>query len=161
MKVVCFNAENPENPDKDENNILDAAVSFDGTWAKRGFTSLTGVVCAISVDTGEVLDFYVLSKSCLKCTLKRGKCSDEEFDEWLLQHECDINFAGSSPTMESEGAIILWGRLIERHNLSYKWMVSNADGKTFNSIDNIYGEIKVENLDCEGHVKKKNGKTLA
>ena len=24
---------------------LDAAVRFDGTWAKRGFTSLTGVFC--------------------------------------------------------------------------------------------------------------------
>ena len=29
-----------ENPDKDENDILDAAVRFDGTWAKKGFTSL-------------------------------------------------------------------------------------------------------------------------
>ena len=42
------------NLDKDENDILDAAVSSDGTWAKRGFTSLTGVVFAISVDTGKV-----------------------------------------------------------------------------------------------------------
>lgn len=24
-------------------DVVDAAVSFDGTWAKRGFTSLTGV----------------------------------------------------------------------------------------------------------------------
>ena len=84
-----------ENPEKDEQDILDNAISFDGTWAKQGFTSLTGVVFAISVDTGEVLDYHVLSKSCLKCTLKKRKCSDEVFEEWLLQHECDINFAGS------------------------------------------------------------------
>ena len=41
-----------ENPEKDKDDTLDAAVSFDGTWAKRGFTSLTGVVFVISVDTG-------------------------------------------------------------------------------------------------------------
>ncbi|KAK3741429.1 hypothetical protein QZH41_003985 [Actinostola sp. cb2023] len=37
-----------------DNDIVDVAVSFDGTWAKRGFTSLTGIVFAISVDTGEI-----------------------------------------------------------------------------------------------------------
>ncbi|XP_015779791.1 PREDICTED: uncharacterized protein LOC107357665 [Acropora digitifera] len=30
-----------ENPDLDKDDTLDVAVSFDGTWAKRGFTSLT------------------------------------------------------------------------------------------------------------------------
>ena len=36
-----------ENPEKDLDDTLDAVVSFDGTWAKRGFTSLTGVVFVI------------------------------------------------------------------------------------------------------------------
>ena len=40
----------------DNTDIIDAAVSFDSTWAKRDFTSLTGVVFVISVDTREVLD---------------------------------------------------------------------------------------------------------
>ena len=73
-----------ENPEKDEQDILDAAISFDGTWAKQGFTSLTGVVFAISVDTGEILDYHVLSKSCLKCMLKKGKCSDKELKSGCL-----------------------------------------------------------------------------
>ena len=149
-----------ENPEKDEQDILDTAISFDGTWAKRGFTSLTGVVFAISVDTGEVLDYHVLSKSCLKCTLKKRKCSDEVFEEWLLEHECDINFAGSSPAMESEGASVLWGRSIDHHNLRYKWMVCDGDSKAFNSVEHVYGETKVEKLDCVGHVQKRMGKHL-
>ena len=93
---------------------------------------------AISVDTGEVLDYHVLSKSCQKCALKKGKCTDEEFEEWLLEHECDINFTGSSPAMEAEGAVVLWGRSIERHNLRYKWMVSDGDSKAFNAVEHIY-----------------------
>ena len=49
---------------------MDSAVSFDGTWAKRGFTSLTGVVFVPAVDT-EVLDYHVLAKECRKCTLEK------------------------------------------------------------------------------------------
>ena len=41
--------------------ILAIAVSFDGTWAKRGFTSLIGVFFVISLDTGKVLDYHILS----------------------------------------------------------------------------------------------------
>ena len=61
-----------ESGDEVSDDVVDAAVSFDGTWAKRGFTSLTGVVFVISVDTGEVLDYHVLSKECRKCTMKRS-----------------------------------------------------------------------------------------
>ena len=97
---------------------------------------------------------------------KKGKCTDEEFEEWLLEHECDINFTGSSPAMEAEGAVVLWGRSIERHNLRYKWMVSDGDGKAFNSVEHIYDDITVEKLDC-GKIalwrtcSEKNGKALA
>ena len=70
-----------ENPELDLNETLDAA-SFDGTWAKRGFTSLTGVVFAISVDSGEVLDY-----ACQKCARKESQCEgdDESFQEWSPQ----------------------------------------------------------------------------
>lgn len=45
-----------ENGEPDTGNVIDAAVSFDGTWAKGGFASLTGVVFVVSVDTDEALD---------------------------------------------------------------------------------------------------------
>ena len=60
--------------------------------------------------------------------------SEEEFEEWLLEHRCDINFAGSSPAMECEGAVVLWERSPEHHNLWYRWIVSDGDSKAFNSI---------------------------
>jgi hypothetical protein len=47
--------------------VIDAAVSFDGTWAKRGFTSLTGVVFVTSVDTGEVLDYQSRTNNPTNC----------------------------------------------------------------------------------------------
>ena len=38
-------------------------------------------------------------------------------------------------------------------------MVSDGDSKVFNSVENVYGDIKGEKLDCVGHVQKKNGQT--
>ncbi|XP_032225581.2 uncharacterized protein LOC125561399 [Nematostella vectensis] len=151
--------------DGKEFELLDVAVSFDGTWAKRGFTSLTGVVFAISIDTGEVLDYHVLSKQCQTCTINRGKISDDgEFEDWILEHvasgACDINFVGSSPAMEAEGAVVLWSRSIERHNMRYKWMICDGDSKSHNSVQDIYDECRVEKLDCVGHVQKRMGKRL-
>ena len=46
---------------------LPVSVSFDGTWAKRGFTSNHGVGFVISTDTGKVLDYSVVSKACSAC----------------------------------------------------------------------------------------------
>ena len=149
-----------------DGGVVDVAVSFDGTWAKRGFTSLTGVVFVISVDTGKVLDYHCLSKACQKCSLKKSKCKDDaQFREWQPQHlasgECDINFDGSSPAMECEGAVTLWERSIEKHNLRYKWMVSDGDSKAYTAVKDVYGaECEVEKLDCIGHVQKRMGKHL-
>ena len=38
------------------------SISCDGTWQKRGFTSLNGAVIIISTDTGKVLDVEVMSR---------------------------------------------------------------------------------------------------
>ena len=40
----------------DPNQPVDVAVSFHGTWSKRGFTANFGIGFVISMDTGEVLD---------------------------------------------------------------------------------------------------------
>lgn len=41
------------------------AAAFDGTWQKRGHTSMNGVVTVTSFDTGKVMDFECLSKFCV------------------------------------------------------------------------------------------------
>lgn len=43
----------------------DLAVALDGTWQKRGHTSLNGIVNATSFDTGKVIDGSIMSKHCL------------------------------------------------------------------------------------------------
>ena len=43
----------------------DVGISVDGTWECTG---LNGVITAISIDSGKVLDTAILSKSCEGCT---------------------------------------------------------------------------------------------
>ena len=43
------------------------SVMFDGTWHKRGHSSMHGVVSAISVDNVKVLDVDVSSTFCMLC----------------------------------------------------------------------------------------------
>ncbi|GFV13272.1 hypothetical protein TNCV_3655921 [Trichonephila clavipes] len=49
-------------------NNSNIAVAVDGTWHKRGYSSLNGVVCATSVENGKVVDFEALTKYCSSYT---------------------------------------------------------------------------------------------
>ena len=51
-------------------SIIDTALSVDGSWQRHGFSSLNGVVTAISMDTGKILDCEPMSRSCKACSLK-------------------------------------------------------------------------------------------
>ncbi|GFV25134.1 uncharacterized protein TNCV_592001 [Trichonephila clavipes] len=48
-------------------NNSNIAVAVDGTWHKRGYSSLNGVVWATSVENGKVIDFEALTKYCSSC----------------------------------------------------------------------------------------------
>ena len=60
-----------ESPDDIEDDgttvVANVSVTIDGTWQKRGHSSRIGVTFVISVDTGEVLDYYVKSLFCHEC----------------------------------------------------------------------------------------------
>ena len=158
-----------EKEDVTEKSLEDIAVSFDGTWAKRGHTSLFCVVFVVSVDSGEVLDYHMLSKHCKACSQWESKrvASPFEYNDWKLKHlqsgDCTINFEGSSPAMEMEGASVLWHRSVRKHNFRYKYMLSDGDSKAFHRVSNDkpYGsDFEISKLDCIGHIQKRMGKRL-
>ena len=84
--------------------ILDVKVTCDGTWSKHGFTAIHGVVVVISYDTGQVLDFEVMSKSCTACSQQQTRLGADDGH----REECLANHEGSSPVMECAEALILW-----------------------------------------------------
>ena len=52
----------------DDNKVTDITVSCDGTWQRRGYSSLNGVVTVIASDSGKCVDYRVLLKTCSACT---------------------------------------------------------------------------------------------
>ena len=122
----------------------DVGVSFDGTWQKRGFSSLNGVVAAISITSGKVIDTEVVSRFCKACSLKQSlKTSDNEaYLKWEKEHidDCVANYSGSAPGMEQEGAKRIFGRSEENRGLKYTHFY--GDGAKVSRWSKIYIRIK-------------------
>ena len=64
-----------------EDGKFDNGISGDDTWTKRGYSSLYGVVTALSTITGKAVDAEVMSKNCKECTGWRGKEGTQEFQD--------------------------------------------------------------------------------
>ena len=141
-------------------NIKDIRASFDGTWQRRGFSSLNGVVSCIS--NGKVIDYEVLTKVCRFCQYWKKFKSSEEFEEWKIHHNCDINHIGSAGAMESAGVISIFNRSKESRCLRYMRYLGDGDTKSFKDVvnANVYPEKEPIKEECIGHVQKKVGARL-
>lgn len=151
--------------DKPVDECIGIKVTCDGTWATRGFTSQFGVVIVMSFETGKVLDFEILSKYCHQCKLHQDDDkTSAAYIEWQEEHKnnCSKNYQGSSPAMESEGALTLWKRSEEQLNLQYTTLISDGDAKTHSLLvrEDPYNGVEIEKHDCVGHVQKRMGSRL-
>jgi hypothetical protein len=68
----------------DETDVAEIAVSYDGTWSKRGYTANFRVGFVISVKTGKVLDFDFELKLCSECTSAKKDLGEDsaEYAIW-------------------------------------------------------------------------------
>ncbi|GFR85167.1 hypothetical protein ElyMa_006020700 [Elysia marginata] len=147
-----------------EDGILNVAVSFDGSWAKRGHTSKIGFASVIEVMTGLVIDFHVMSLFCQICATTGEplrKRNAQEYEAWLVKHKesgtCTKNYEGSSGGMEKAGALVIWGRSL-KYKCRFNMMVGDGDANTFLALTNLspYGaEHPVQKEECVNHVSKR------
>ena len=56
--------------DSSSDAVKDVEVSSDGTWQRRVYSSLNGVVTVISIKNGKILDIELISRTCKACVLK-------------------------------------------------------------------------------------------
>lgn len=150
-----------------DEQIIDIGVSYDGTWMKRGHTSLYGIGLVIDILTGLILDFQIMSKYCSECNAAKRDLGSKtvEFSIWFESHkpECAANFSGSSNAMEMKAAEILWKRSVDVCNMQYTTVLSDGDSKTFQHLLslNVYGEdVKISKEECINHVAKRLGTGL-
>lgn len=134
---------------KESNDNNEIAAAFDGTWQKRGYTSLNCVVTVTSFDTGKVLDVEVLSKYCQGCT----KPNDRERHE-----DCVKNYESSSEGMETDGILKIFERSEQERGVRYSKFLGDGDSSSYPTVRQAkpYGDdIVVEKLDCIGHTYPK------
>lgn len=137
----------------ENNNNRDLSIAFDGSWQKRGHTSLNGVVTATSVDTGKVVDVAILSKHC--------RCKDKMKNKH--EEECMANYYGSSGGMEVAGVRSIYQRSVKWYNVRYINYLGDGDSKAFKEIEELrpYGNnVNISKLECVGHVQKRMGSRL-
>lgn len=145
------------------------AVSTDGTWMRRGHSSLYGVQTVLAWDTHQVVDVQVLSKHCPQCQvwnadLTSGKKTREQFDVWKQTHteSCGVNTNVSAPAMEAKAVVQLWQRSLDLNGLKYVAYIGDGDSKGFSNVLEAkpYGDVEIVKEECVGHVQKRLGKGL-
>ncbi|GFV39190.1 uncharacterized protein TNCV_1157751 [Trichonephila clavipes] len=154
-------------PDLGQNNIIDITVSYDGTWHKRGHTSLYGIGIVIDIMTSLVVDFEVLSKYCHEWSMAAkdmGEASPE-FQIWKSGHseKCQKNFDGPSGSMEMHAAYILWNRSISDCAMRDTTVLCDGDAKTHQHLNEkkVYGDdVVIVKEECVNHVAKRLGTAL-
>ena len=154
IKDAVEQLHNLKHDEVDENGVLKTAISCDGSWQRRGFSSLNGCVTAISMETGKVLDVEPLSKVCHTCKKLEGK-NDLKSEELKAEHasKCKMNFSGSAPAMEPDGAKRIFNRSVTSRKLQYDELFGDGDSKSFSAVENVYKEeydVVVKKKECVG-----------
>ena len=149
----------------DESSTMYIGVSVDGTWQRRGFTSLNGVLIAISVDNGKIIDLECMSRYCRQCDVTKRRLKDQPYKlkMWMQEHkdECQLNHDGSAPSMEVEGAKALFSRSIVLHGVRYTGYYGDGDSKAYGELKTYYGDDHpVIKYECIGHYQKRVGTRL-
>ncbi|XP_076545772.1 uncharacterized protein LOC143305567 [Osmia lignaria lignaria] len=142
-------------------------VSGDGTWKKRGFSSLFGVTTLVGKYSKKVIDTVLKSSFCQGCNLWRHKKNEDvaAYNDWYEEHEdsCTINHRGSPGKMEVDAVIEMFERSVEKHHAKYAKYIGDGDAKTFKGIidiDPYHGDPVVIKKECVGHVQKRMGARL-
>jgi len=162
MKRAASEIRNQIDPNVAEDKTVDSDICIDGSWQKRGYSSLVGTVTGVSRETKKVLDVEVFSKFCHKCCKWEKRKGSPEYDEWKLTHVCSKNHHGSSGSMEAIGAVNMFARSEEKHNLRYAHYIGDGDTEAYRKVveSKPYAGLVPKKLECCGHVQKRLGTRL-
>uniref|UniRef100_A0ABD2VXP0 Mutator-like transposase domain-containing protein n=1 Tax=Trichogramma kaykai TaxID=54128 RepID=A0ABD2VXP0_9HYME len=135
-------------------------VSGDSSRAKRGFSSLVGIVSLIGKYSGKVIHTVVQSSYCKACEQWKNEKDTFDYECWYDIHkdECPANHEGSAGKMEVDCVVEMFMRSIEKFDVRYGYYIGDGDSKTFKMLldTSPYGDsFEVKKLECALHVKKR------
>ena len=162
MSEACVDIRNNFLPDVNDDVIVNTAILCDGSWHRRGYSSINGVVTIISMDSGKILDCEPMSRYCKGCYLHSNLAITDPaaYKTWKDSHICKINHKGSASAMEVTGTKRIFERSIIRNKLRYSQFYGDGDCKSYASVKDTYEGTPVQKLECVGHVQKRVGSRL-
>ena len=137
------------NSEVSEDNTIDVAVSYNGTLHHRGFKSCHSVGIVVSIDTGEILDAEVITKTCETCQRSPYLKDSAEFKQWQEKHisegKCFRNFDGPSTGMETAATKAIWSGSISKYKMRQTVLLSDGDNKTMQELNESckYGDKEI------------------
>lgn len=131
----------------------DIGASGDGSWNKRGRTSLISMESLADYETNLILAIFIGSKYCP--IHKRGEpCPDPS--------KCLANYVGSSGGMEAAGMIEIVKSLYYQHGVRLVEYLGDGDSSAFLRLSEAIAKLfpdwpKLVKLECINHVGKRAG----
>lgn len=140
-------------------------ISGDGSWRKKGFSSLQGFASIVGHHSGKVLDVAIKNSFCKACSAWENRQDSAEYEEWMKNHEpdCTANHEGSAGRMEVDGICEIFQRSEEEYGVKYHRYIGDGDSKVFKSVSEAkpYGDtLVIEKRECISHVQKRMGTRL-
>ncbi|XP_032681223.1 uncharacterized protein LOC116848822 isoform X2 [Odontomachus brunneus] len=131
----------------------------DGSWKKRGFSSLFGLATLIGKYTNKVLDVIVKSSFYQSCANWKSKKGTIEYNLWKESHEevCSANYQGSSGKREVDAMKEMFARSKELLGVQYEFYIGDGDTKTFKALQDLnpYDDITVKKKNVLDTCKRK------
>ena len=146
----------PLNKRPNPSGVPVSAVSYDGAWQTRGFSSHHGIGVAIDLETTLVIDTEVMSNFCSGC-LRSPEDDTKAWDEWWETHKpnCQNNHNGSAKLMEKAAAQAIFKRSICKRCLLLGTMLCDGDSSAYEGIRFIYENFECDKEDCVNHIAKR------
>ena len=77
------------------------------------------------------------------------------YETWKLSYNCNINYTGCSPEMETAGATNIFSLSKEKHRLYYISFCGDGDSKAYPAVKDIYVPTKpIKKFEYVGHYQK-------
>ena len=99
MSEACVDIRNNVLPDVNDDVIVNTVISCEGSWLRRGCSSINGVVTIVSMDSGKILDCEQMSRYCKGCYLhsKMAVTDPATYKTWKDSLICKINHKAYLP----------------------------------------------------------------
>ena len=126
-------------PELEGASVLDVEVTCNGTWAKRGYTSLCGCVFVVSVDTGKELDLKSGQNVILSLwSTKNGKC--------IMKQSAQLTFRTHQRLWKLQVQSSC-GSDLEKNGLRYTSFVGDGDSAS-QALQNFFSSASLFKLKC-------------